>query len=45
MPFHDTAVCIEGESAMDIGHHFVTLWNNAKINSHNKKSKLANITT
>jgi len=23
MPFHDTAVCIEGESASDLAHHFV----------------------
>ena len=23
MPFHDTAVCIEGDAAHDIAHHFV----------------------
>lgn len=23
MPFHDTAVCIEGETASDLAHHFV----------------------
>lgn len=23
MPFHDTAVCIEGDTANDLAHHFV----------------------
>lgn len=31
MPFHDTAVCIEGDVAQDFSHHFVQLWNNAKL--------------
>ena len=48
MPFHDTAVFIEGETATDLAHHFVHLWNNAKIYNHGKKpskSKAMNITT
>eukprot|EP00347_Sterkiella_histriomuscorum_P022020 403331965 len=34
MPFHDTGVFIEGDTANDLSHHFVQLWNNAKLNKH-----------
>lgn len=45
MPFHDTAVCIEGEAAKDIAHHFVHLWNNTKLDRHGKESTINSITT
>jgi phosphatidylserine/phosphatidylglycerophosphate/cardiolipin synthase-like enzyme len=45
MPFHDVAVCIEGESVIDLCHHFVHYWNNTKLDKHGKKAKLASITT
>ena len=31
MPWHDIGVVIEGDTAMDIAHHYVQLWNNAKL--------------
>lgn len=34
MPFHDIAVMIEGDTANDLAHHFVQLWNHAKLNNH-----------
>jgi phospholipase D1/2 len=45
MPFHDTAVCIEGDTATDLSHHFVHLWNNAKLDKHGKRKKVNSITT
>ena len=46
MPFHDTAVCIEGDAANDLAHHFVQLWNHAKLDKHGTQHKgLASITT
>jgi phosphatidylserine/phosphatidylglycerophosphate/cardiolipin synthase-like enzyme len=45
MPFHDTAICIEGETAKDFAHHFVQFWNNAKLDRHGTRTKLAAITT
>lgn len=46
MPFHDTAVLVEGDVAQDLSHHFVQLWNNAKLDKHGKASKkVASITT
>ena len=45
MPFHDTAVCIEGDTATDLAHHFVLLWNHAKLDKHGKKGKMVSITT
>ncbi len=46
MPFHDTAVCIEGDSANDLAHHFVQLWNHAKLDKHGaQNSNLGAITT
>jgi len=36
MPFHDTGICIEGESVMDIAHHFVHLWNHVMLENHGK---------
>ena len=31
MPWHDVGVIVEGETATDLAHHFVHLWNNAKL--------------
>ena len=45
MPFHDTAICIEGDTAMDLSHHFVHLWNNAMLDKHGKSQNLNSITT
>lgn len=45
MPFHDTAVCIEGDTAIDLSHHFVHLWNNAILDKHGKEGKVKSITT
>lgn len=39
MPFHDVAICLEGESAMDFSHHFVELWNNAKLDKLGARNK------
>jgi phosphatidylserine/phosphatidylglycerophosphate/cardiolipin synthase-like enzyme len=40
MPWHDVAVCIEGETATDFGRHFVQLWNNAKLDKLGAGNKL-----
>ena len=46
MPFHDCAVCIEGDSVNDLAHHFVQLWNNAKLEKYGSRKKgLPPITT
>ena len=46
MPFHDTAICIEGETVMDIAHHFVHLWNHVMLEKNGKsKFRIASITT
>ena len=45
MPFHDTGICIEGDTATDFAHHFVHLWNNAKLDRHGKTPLLTSITT
>lgn len=39
MPWHDVAVCFEGEAAMDFSHHFVELWNNAKLDKLGARNK------
>ena len=39
MPWHDVAVVIEGEVASDFGHHFVHLWNNAKLDKVGTRNK------
>ena len=39
MPFHDIALLIEGEAANDFAHHFVHLWNNAKLDKYGLRNK------
>lgn len=45
MPFHDTAICIEGQTATDLAFHFVHLWNNVKFVKHGKTGREHSITT
>lgn len=46
MPFHDTGVCLEGDVALDISHHFVHFWNNTMLEKHGKTyERISSITT
>ena len=39
MPWHDVGIRIEGEVTLDYSHHFVHLWNNAKIDKLGRRGK------
>ena len=39
MPWHDLHLFVEGESAQDLGVHFIEYWNNAKIDVEGTSNK------
>lgn len=38
MPWHDVHLMVQGDSAVDIGRHFIEYWNHAKFDKEGKKT-------